>query len=422
MTDCQYAYRKDKSTQDVLFELSEEINQATENNEIMATVFLDIKKAFDSVQHNILIKKLRKLGIRGNAGDVIESYLNNRMQQIKINNGVYSNKEIITSGVPQGSALGSTLFILYTNDMDDYVGKKGLLKYADDTAISNKGKKINQVLSNLRERIKRIEEWLDNNGIVLNKKKSELLISMSERNPERNKLNDYEMIIKGEIIKPSKTVKYLGVLIDFLGNWNEQVEEVLNKLRTSIYLATNVSKKVNFWNKKTIYHALIESILSYAIGIWGSTHKTNLERIQRRINVIIRILFNKKRKENIEKWLSSQKIFSVYMLYCNNITKKIWKSIQNNEKGAIKVTEKPLKTEGVKTRTDGRIQIQKNRWRTMKGKRGNLKRMVEIANKLETEHNFIQKVKMGNKFPKNLIKDIWLSRTDMELKNMFWNT
>lgn len=362
------------------------------------------------------------MGIRGNAGDIIESYLSNRMQQIKINNGAYSNKEIITSGVPQGSALGPTLFILYTNDMDEFVGKKGLLKYADDTAVSNKGKKIKQVLRNLQERIKRIEEWLDNNGIVLNEKKSELLISMSERNTERNKLNNYEIIIKGEIIKPSKTVNYLGVLIDFLGNWNDQVDMVLNKLRTAVYLATNLSKKVNFWNKKTIYHTLIESTLSYAIGIWGTTHKTNLEKIQRRINVIIRILFNKKRKENIEKWLSSQKIFSVYKLYANNITKKIWKSIKNEEEGAIKVTEKPLRKDGVKTRMDGRIQIQKNRWRTMKGKRGNLNRMVEIANKLEMEHNFIQKGKIGSKFPKNLIKEIWLSKTDIELKNMFWNT
>lgn len=152
LNDNQYAYRKERSIQDVLYELIEEINNNLENNYVTATLFLDIKKAFDSVNHEILLKEMNRIGIRGKGGELMKHFLLNSTQEVKVNNSLISDKKNLKSGVPQGSTLGTTMFIIYTNDLEKREDNDGItLKFADDTATSKGGKNIKKQLTNSKQ-------------------------------------------------------------------------------------------------------------------------------------------------------------------------------------------------------------------------------------------------------------------------------
>lgn len=134
ITSKQYAYRKNKSIQNFLLEFQEGILTALDEKKITAACFIDVTKAFDSVDREILLEKLDRYGIRGKANDLMKSYFENRYQRVKIGKTISSN-EITKKGLPQGSSLAPLLYIIYTNDLESDLKETETLKYADDTVI-----------------------------------------------------------------------------------------------------------------------------------------------------------------------------------------------------------------------------------------------------------------------------------------------
>lgn len=312
--------------------------------------------------------------------------------------------------------MGPTLYILYTNDMRKKKINEGkLLKYADDTAIPEKGKELKEVIKNLQSEVKEVEKWFDNNGIEINGKKSVLIITTSKKRNIRGMIENCEIEVGGNKIKPSKNVKYLGLIIDDELNWKAQIKEVIDKLNLKIMLMYKIKNKVNEKNKKQIYHGLIESIIIHSIGIWGSINITYMKIIQRKLNVIIRILYNIRRKKNIEDFMRQKMILSSYALYNKMLTKKAWNSIHNKEKGQMKLSIEDPKIEGRTTRSEGRFRIKIGKWRTKKGKRSNLTRMKEIANEMEKEMKMIQRART-ERYPKKEITNFWNRKNQEELK------
>ena len=171
----QFGFREKHSTIHALFDLTEEIRKALDKNEFALGIFLDFQKAFDTVDHQILLKKLQHYGIRGIANKWFESYLKNRSQFVTIN-GAISETILMLLGVPQGSILGPLLFLIYINDFHQATIYSNPRHFADDTNILITNSSLKKIKKSLNIDLKLISQWLRANKISLNASKTELLI------------------------------------------------------------------------------------------------------------------------------------------------------------------------------------------------------------------------------------------------------
>ena len=188
--DRQFGFRNRHSTNHALLDLIEDIRNAMDNNKFAVGVFVDLQKAFDTVDHNILLNKLDHHGIRGVANNWFKSYLSNRNQFV-IKNGVNSDLQSMKIGVPQGSVLGPLLFLIYINDLHSTITFCTTRHFADDTNLVIKNKSLKQLKKQLNFDLCKLVSWLKANKISLNKSKTEMLIF---RHP--NKTLDYDLKIK----------------------------------------------------------------------------------------------------------------------------------------------------------------------------------------------------------------------------------
>ena len=208
--DLQFGFRKQYSTSLALISITENIRKALDDGKIGCRVSVDLQKAFDTVDHQILLAKLNHYGIRGVSNDWFKSYLSNRNQYVSIN-GYESGLAAINCGVPQSSVLGPLLFLLYINDLNQAIKFCKVHHFADDTnllCLSNSIKKVNKLIN---ADLKHLVNWLNANKISLNVKKTEIVIFKSK---QKKLEGDLKIKLCGKRLYPTESVKYLGVKID----------------------------------------------------------------------------------------------------------------------------------------------------------------------------------------------------------------
>ena len=209
----QFGFREKHSTNHALFSITEKIREALDNNNFACGIFIDLQKAFDTVDHNILLQKLNHYGIRGVANNWFNSYLSNRTHFVSIN-GFQSKTKNISIGVPQGSVLGPLLFLIYINDLNVAINYAIVHHFADDTNLLITGKSLKTIKKHTNIDLKLLCNWLRANKISLNSSKTEAILF---RHP--NKSIDYNLKLKidGKRIFLTNSVKYLGIHLDRFG-------------------------------------------------------------------------------------------------------------------------------------------------------------------------------------------------------------
>ena len=204
------AFQKKKSTTLAVLDLLHNIIESFEKKEFCAVLFLDFTKAFDTVNHDILVDKLESYGIRGVAKNWFKSYLTNREQLVSINDTL-SSKLPVKCGVPQGSVLGPILFLLYINDIaNSYNSRSKCFLFADDTSLFSSAKNIHELETTLNEDLCNIQEWLLCNKLSLNVSKSNCVIFCTR---QKNLTKSLTLKINNEIIQEKSYTKYLGILL-----------------------------------------------------------------------------------------------------------------------------------------------------------------------------------------------------------------
>ena len=273
----QFGFRHNRSTIHSILDIITESYQNIEDKRFSALILLDIKKAFDSVCHKILIKKLEFYGIRGVANKLLHSYLQNRLQFVSINN-VKSNLEPVTCGVPQGSILGPFLFLLYINDLP--VSLKTMPRlFADDTALLIHESSFSKMESLANSELSNISKWMIANRLTLHPNKTYALnVSPFFRNRTTPEL---ALSLDNVKIKNPSVSKYLGILLDNNLSFKPQIAHLESKMSRSVGVIAKLRYYLPSHTLLNLYFALVHSNLLYGLLVWGSTYKSYLTKLKK---------------------------------------------------------------------------------------------------------------------------------------------
>lgn len=291
----QFGFRAEMSTEHAVHTLAQQVIQQLDGNQKSVGVFLDLAKAFDTVSIPILIAKLEAIGIRGIPLRWFISYLSDRTQMVKVRDCL-SNEAIIKFGVPQGSILGPTLFLVYINDLCDLTLDNGsVYTYADDTVLLFNGKSWSEVQETANNGLSKVSNWLRSNLLTVNVTKTKFVtFTLTSRTQPRSSFALYihranctdSSQCACSPLESTDSIKYLGIVIDKCLTWTKHINALGGKTRKLIYTFKKLRHVLSSDTLVTVYYALAQSILTYCISIWGAaaiTHLLPLERAQRSI-------------------------------------------------------------------------------------------------------------------------------------------
>ena len=330
LCDSQYGFRQNRSTASALLELIENITSNTDKKCVTLGVFIDLKKAFDTIDHTLLIQKLEFYGLHGKASNWINSYLTNRKQYVQYDDVTYSNISDVICGVPQGSILGPKLFILYINDMCNVSKLLNFTIFADDTNVFCSGTDIKKLCENMSNELDKLALWFDVNKLSLNVSKTNFMVFGNKRN-----LKNICVTINSITIDRVYETKFLGVYIDEHLNWKCHIKYLQTKLSRCIGILYKASFVISKLYLRKLYCALFLPYIMYCCEIWGNTYKTNLNCIVVLQKKIIRIISKKKLNEHTTELFHDLKLLkftdvvelktavTMYLAHNNSLPSKI---------------------------------------------------------------------------------------------------
>ena len=286
LCDEQYGFRKNHSPTLALIDLYDKISSALDRGDIAVGIFLDLSKAFDTVNHNILFEKLEHYGICGLALKWVKSYFSNRLQFVDFN-GHVSSRFNISCGVPQGSILGPLFFLLYINDIVNASTALQLILFADDTNIFLSGKDHDYLVNQLNIELNKLSVWFRVNKLSLNLKKTKFIVF--KPNQKRRSYNFQILINKQQIDQVKETV-FLGVIIDENVTWKSEISHVANKVSRSIGMIQKSSLYLSSYSLRVLYFSLVYPYFFYSNIVWASTYKTNLVLLVKLQKRVVRII------------------------------------------------------------------------------------------------------------------------------------
>ena len=351
ISEKQYGFRKKYATYMALIDLVDKISCNFDEKNYTVGVFLDLSKAFDTIDHTILLNKLQCYGVRGSACNWFASYLHNRKQYVVFKGALYiiqilcrrytfwsypaglpiadtpgskqklkyrrvyshhfqttiaesihttpnsiqcpfnkseSEYKEISCGVPQGSILGPLLFILYINDIEHVSDIIKPILFADDTSLFHSHACFNTLIQEVNIQLHKFSTWFNTNKLSLNTKKSNFIIFTP--NGKKYNISEAEININGSKIKHVKCTKFLGITIDEHLDWKVHIDNLSNKIARNVGVLNKLKHFLPAYIMKTLYSTLIESHLQYCTLLWANSHVTNIRKLQLLQKKAIRII------------------------------------------------------------------------------------------------------------------------------------
>ena len=276
--DSQFGYRPNHSTTDAILEFVGRVIKGFERGENTLALFLDLSKAFDSIQHSTLLTKLENFGVRGPAYKWFESYLSNRKMYVDFK-GNKSELQVLEFGVPQGSVLGPLLFILLTNDLAHSLQKCKSILFADDTTIYCTNKNVRVLTDSIKSDLAILVDWFHANKLSLNLNKTNFIF-FQPKGTKKDNIN-VSLKVNDSTISRVDVVKFLGVYIDQNLTFDKHAKYVCSKLSKNLYMMRSVKNILSKSSLKLLYYSYIHSCMVYGLNIWGPLiAKSNLKRIR----------------------------------------------------------------------------------------------------------------------------------------------
>ena len=285
LSDCQFGFRRKSSTEHAVTYFSDFIKTSMDKGKLTGAVFVDLRKAFDTIDHATLIAKLQIYGVHGKELTWFESYLFNRQQFVSFQ-GTCSEKQSIRCGVPQGSILGPLLFTIVINDIAEQVKECQILLYADDTVMFTSDKDSKRIEETLNTEFNKVATWFTNNNLVLNLKKTKTEFVLFGTHQKLAKSEKISILLKEETISESEMYEYLGVTMDKNLTMKVHLEKTYKKVLSRTKLLARIRHNISPWVAETIYKVMILPQMLYCSNIMlgmSNTHKIQFERIRIRV-------------------------------------------------------------------------------------------------------------------------------------------
>ena len=275
----QSGFRPYHSCHTALTRLLDTWLSAVNQSKITGTVFLDLKKAFDLVNHTILLQKLHIYVQHPSTVSFFRSYLENRTQYVYLN-GIYSTEKMINCGVPQGSVLGPLLFCIFINDLPLHISNNNVNcdLFADDSSLHCSDKNIESVQFSLQQSINQVSSWCDQNHMALNPQKTKSMVLTSRQKHQRIPLT-LKLEVNGNVIEQVHEHRVLGVIVDEELKWQSHINHISKQLARNLFLLNRLRHYVDIPTRKLFFEAHCLSRINYASTIWGNASEVHLKRI-----------------------------------------------------------------------------------------------------------------------------------------------
>ena len=353
LTDCnqiyqsQYGFRSNHSCEQAMSELLGAILKGQEKNEITAAIFLDLSKAFDTLDHSILYSKLELYGIRGIPLTWLKSYLSNCMMRVKCYSGLSglsctSDWQTVEYGTPQGSNLGPLLFLIFCNDIYLQLENCNSILFADDTTVYKSHKNIHYLKYCIESNMVNLSNWFKANKLTLNLNKSICILFGPKCNKQK-----FSVTLDNQPLQTVHETKFLGVWINDKLSLSTHVNKLVLKVKRNLHLLRNCRNMLNLPTKRIIYFAHIQSHLTYCISIWGNlVSKGTLQKLQKIQDKCISLIDNRKSSKDlniltIENLILLENLKFGFKLNKNLLPSKIVDCTVNDQHGkSLKKTHK----------------------------------------------------------------------------------
>ena len=310
LNEHQYGFRKKHSTNHAILELVTKITKAIDSNQYTMGVFLDLSKAFDTVNHAVLLYKLEHYGIRGIVLEWFKNYLQFRKQVVKYKI-TKSDSLTISCGVPQGSVLGPLLFLIYINDISRCSQLLSFILFADDTNLFLSHHDIETLIRIMNEELEKVALWLTANKLSLNVNKTHLMIFKTRK---KRLSHNAHVVLNGSPIEKVKYTKFLGIFIDEELSWKYHINHISAKVSKMVGIMAKARHHLSLKLLLTLYNTMIYPYLTYCNVIWANTYSTRLRSIFMLQKKIVRIITFSNYTEESRPLFKSLKILDIYEL------------------------------------------------------------------------------------------------------------
>ena len=318
----QYGYRKQHNTSQAILDFTDYVSKSQLNKEVTIAIFMDLSKAFDTVDKNILKQKLFKLGLDNTSTSLIDSYMSNRRFCLDNMNKTYELKY----GVPQGSILGPLLFIMYIYDMEDITKENKVIVYADDTTVLVKGKNLLECKQHCNDILTRFYYYFTLNKLSINPSKTKFMVFKPLVHSSRYKkllvdTTNAFVNMTDTILEQVKAYKFLGVIITDRLTWDSHKQQIHDKICKTLGILYKCREAMDELEMVRMYKAFIQPYFLYAIEVWGHTVQSSTNILVHLQSKISRIIFNCIRSGDAWKY-NNGRILHITELY-ERVIKKL---------------------------------------------------------------------------------------------------